>query len=86
MTPTPLFRPYSICVEKRIHWALRTIGAGLRGDGPLKPELTADGIASTLLASAIETKWPGLLEGFSERSAVDNKYEKRVADSLKTIT
>lgn len=80
MTPTTLYRPRSISVSKRVFWALSTIATGLRGNGPVVAELTADGIADKLLTEAIETKWPGLLDGFKAREAVDADYQRRVAE------
>lgn len=79
MTPTPNFRYYTITLEKRVHWALRTISKGLIGDGQYKAELTPDGIATTLLVEAIETKWPGLLDGHRKRESVDSEYVELVA-------
>lgn len=77
-----IFRPYTIATEKRVYWALKTISAGLRGDGPYITErakdLTADGIATKLLVEAIETKWPGLLDGYKRREAVDREYENMI--------
>lgn len=79
MTPT---RPYSLSVSKRVHWALRIVSAGLRGDSPLTPELTSDGIAEQLLTDAIEAKWPGLLEQYSQRERFDADAVKRVAEAV----
>lgn len=73
-------RPNQIQLSKRVHWALRTVSVGLRGDSPMTPDLTADGIADKLLTDAIETKWPGLFLGFKEREAVDAEFQRRVAD------
>jgi hypothetical protein len=78
MTPTPLYRPYSISVDKRTHWSLRTISRALIGDGTPRAELTPDGIAATLLAEAIEAKWPGLADGFNKRSQIDAEYVGKV--------
>lgn len=82
MTPTPLYRPYSVSIDKRTHWALRTISRGLVGDGTSRPELTPDGIAATLLAEAIETKWPGLLDGYRRREQVDAEYVAQVTKAI----
>lgn len=81
MTPTPLYRPRSISVSKRVFWTLTTISAGLRGDSPLKPELTADGIADDLLTKAIETRFPGLLEQYSQREKFDTDAIKMVTEA-----
>lgn len=78
MTPTPLYRPRSISVSKRVFWALSTIATGLRGNGPVVPELTTDGIADTLLTEAIETKWGGLLDGYKKREQIDADYQAMV--------
>lgn len=83
MMPTPLTRPYNITVDKRTYWALRTISKGLIGDGQMKPELTPDGIATTLLNEAIEAKWPGLCDGYRKREQVDAEYINRVTATLK---
>lgn len=83
MTPTPSFRPYSISIDKKTFWALRVVSKGLVGDGQMRSELTPDGIASTLLAEAIEAKWPGLLEGYRQREAVDADYIKKVSSAIK---
>lgn len=83
MTPTPLTRPYSIQVEKRVHWALRVVSRGLIGDGQHRPELTPDGIAATLLVEAIEAKWPGLIDGYRKREQVDAEYIDRVTEAAK---
>lgn len=83
MTPTPLTRPYSIQVEKRVYWSLRVISKGLIGDGQARPELTPDGIAATLLAEAIEAKWPGLIDGYRKREQVDAEYVGRITAAIK---
>lgn len=83
MTPTPLTRPYSISVERRIWWALKTISRGLIGDGQNRAELTPDGIAATLLGEAIESRWPGLLDGYKRREALDAEYVKKVAEAVR---
>lgn len=85
MTPTPINRPYSIYVSKQLFWSLDTISQGLIGDGKSEPHLTRDGIATTLLTEAIETKWPGLLsEGWKEKVGVDSKWVEKVAGSIKS--
>lgn len=81
MTPTPNFRPYTISVDKKTHWALRVASKGLIGDGQVRPETTPDGIAVTLLTQAIEAKWPGLLAGYKKREDVDALYVNAVAFS-----
>lgn len=83
MRPTPELRPGNIYVSERIKWALQTISAGLRGNGPNAPELTRDGIADTLLTEAIEAKWPKLLDGFAQKESIDAEYQQRVADAVK---
>lgn len=78
MTPTPLIRPYSISVSKRVHWALKIIASGLRGDSPPAPEFTADGVADAMLEGVIERSYPKLLDGFKRREQVDADYQAMV--------
>lgn len=83
MRPTPWYRPGDISVSKPVLWALTTISAGIRGNSPNAPELTADGIVDTLLTEAIEAKWPGLLEHYASRERFDADAIKMVADAVK---
>lgn len=78
MTPTPLHRPYTISISKRVHWALRILSKALTGNGPLTPENTPDGIANTMLEGVIERNYPGLLSGHAKKEQIDAEYQAMV--------
>lgn len=44
----------------------------------MKPELTPDGIADSILTAAIEQRFPGLIDGYKRREQVDAEYVKMV--------
>lgn len=69
--PNPIFRPHSVQISKSLAWALRVVAEAARGDGPMKPEHTSDGIAETLLRECLERDYPGLLDTYRKRAAID---------------
>lgn len=69
-------RQRSISVSREVSWALRIVAEAARGDGPLKPEYTSDGIAESLLREALEREYPGLLDTYRKREAIDREAVK----------
>lgn len=74
--PSPIMRQRSISVSREVSWALKIVAEAARGDGPLKPEYTSDGIAEQLLREGIERDYPGLLATYQKRAAIDQEGVK----------
>lgn len=76
-------RQRSISVSRELAWALRIVAEAARGDGPLKPEYTSDGIAESLLRESIERDYPGLLETFKRREQIDREGVKLAIEMVR---
>lgn len=75
-------RQRSISISRELAWALRIVAEAARGDGPLKPEYTSDGIAESLLRESIERDYPGLLDTYRKREAIDREGVKLAITTL----
>lgn len=75
-------RSRSVYVSRETAWALRIIAAARKGDDVLRPETTMDGIAEAILREGIDRDYPGLVDTFQKREAIDAEGVKLAIATL----